>query len=237
MALAVSNFWEAHGSGGSYSDTAPSINAATTVLVFTLLFASTSSTTAPSSIVVTWDTGGTPVTGTQFGSTVVANSGSSCAAGAVFYVLAPATGEAKNYSIAWSGPNQMYFSVKGYTGGDTSTPLANLSVNSDSATSISVTQSPSAPAGDLIQSGMVTASGGGVSTSSDDNGGSEDFKDNGGATGAFGRSSGSGGTTFTYNASGGANNLIAVSVDVRAPSAAGGSTSTGMGLLTVGIGR
>ena len=220
----------------SYSYTGPNVSASATVLVVTLLFGNPSSTTLPTGISVTWDSGGTNQAMTLFGSGITSNAGSSSVAGYIYYLLSPTSG-AKTLAVSWTNVQGLYVETTSYTGGDTSTPLANLSSNTaTSGTTITVTQSPSTGAGDLILSGSTYSGGSGVSTTSDDNGGSQDFLDNGGLCGAAGRSSGAGGTTFTYNYLTTIPNSVALSVAIKA-AAAGGSTSTGMGLLTMGVGR
>lgn len=224
---------------GSTSDsfTGPNVGASATVVVFTVMCSITNSTTAPANMSVTWDSGGTNQAATQFGSTITSNTGASEATGFIFFVLAPTAG-AKTVALSWTNAHTCYTNVVSYTGGDTSTPLGGFSSNTGtSITSLVVTQSPSAPSGDLILSAGVHSSGTATTTSSDNNSGSELYNSSAGCCSSAGRTSGSGGTAFTYTFSVSVENAVALSVDVKAPSSGGGGAAQPANTIRLQSGR
>ena len=231
MAVAFDVTSEFHGSGTSASNTGSAISGSATGLLVFALFVNTGGTTTATGISATW--AGTGMT--QLGSTITIDNGSSKSLTGAIFMLANPTPGAQTLALSWTNSmNTVYYSYTSWTGTDTSTPATNPVSTTGNAASFTFAQS-SVGASNATTSAFITGSGTGTNTGSDDNGGSQTYLDNAGATGSTGRRAGSGTTNWTY--SGITSDIgLALSVEIQAP-AAGGSTSTGMGLLTMGVGR
>lgn len=224
--LAADAFLEiAYGAPGN--NTGPNVSASATVLVATVLCADTGGTTPISSVSATWDQGGTNQVMTQFGSQFTSNANGTNATALVFRRLAPTAG-ANLLNVNWSGGVSVicYVGMKSYTGGDSTTPLGNLSTAAETTlAAVTVTQSPAAPAGDMIQSASTYSGGVDIVSATDNNSGTSDYLTHGGCCGSAGRTSGSGSTAFTYTYASAASNIVAVSFDVCAPSGCSGAVA------------